>query len=104
MRRVISNVKTTSTPLAVVFDFTQDLTFGESLSSAVVTTTVFSGADSNPSAVTSASPAISGSQVTQAASGGVLGVTYAIVCAVATSLGQALSLLTYVVVVPDEYA
>ena len=73
------------------FDFISALAPTETLLTAVVVATVYSGVDPNPSAIISGSAAISGTQVTQLVTGGVSGTIYGLVCTVTTSLGQTLN-------------
>lgn len=88
----------------VTFDFLGDLAIGETLSTAAVTASVFSGTDASPSSLVSGSASISGTVVTQllsALAGGVLGVVYELLCTVTTSAGQTLKQAGYLSVVPD---
>jgi len=102
MSRIILEGKLASETIRVTFDFLSRLAIGETLSSASVAATVYSGTDAAPSAIISGSDSISGSQVTQLITGGTLGVTYLLVCTANTSLSQVLELSAYLVVVPDE--
>jgi hypothetical protein len=100
--RTLIDAKTASTDLSAVFDFARDITGGEVINSASTTATVYSGTDPTPSAVTLGPPTIFGRQTIQILTGGVLGVTYNIVCTIVTSLGQTLIREGYLVVVPDS--
>lgn len=86
--------------IKVVFDFISSLAVGETLSTAAVTAAVYSGTDATPSAIVSGSAAISGTQVTQAITGGVSGVVYLLTCTVTTSASQTLAKDGYMVVTP----
>jgi len=66
------------------FDFSKDLDDGESLASAVVTASVYSGTDASPSSIVSGAASISGNIVTQTITTGVPGVIYQLTCAVTT--------------------
>jgi len=73
------------------FDFISCLQEGETISTVSVSATVYSGLDSNPSAILSGLPTlVNGTQVRQLITGGVNGVTYELDCTVTTSLGQTL--------------
>lgn len=72
------------------FDFTNELATAETISTAVVTATVYKGTDSNPAAIVSGTATIAGNVVTQLIIDGVENVTYLIVCEVTTSNGQKL--------------
>lgn len=85
-----------------VFDFISRLAVSETLSTASVTATVYSGTDASPSAIISGSASISGTKVTQKLTGGVLGVAYLIVCTVTTSAGQTLLLQGFLTITPDS--
>lgn len=101
MSRVIFGGKLYGETKNFVFDFASLIALGESISSASVSATVYSGVDSSPSALISGSASISGTQVTQKVTGGVLGVTYNLVCTAITSAGQTLSLAGFCTIVRD---
>lgn len=77
--------------LKPAFDFISALAPGETITTATVTAAVYSGVDPNPSAIISGSAVISGTQVTQTVTGGVVGTIYGLTCVVTTSLGQTLN-------------
>lgn len=83
------------------FDFSGRMGVSETISSASIAVTVYSGVDSNPSAIKSGSPTISGKKVYQNFTGGVVGVIYLVSCTANTSAGQVLVLNTYFYVEPD---
>jgi hypothetical protein len=86
------------------FNFISLLAPAETLSTAVVTATVYSGLDPNPSTIIAASATIAGQQVQQKlnlATAGVLGVIYDLACSVTTNLGQTLRLCGYLAIIPD---
>lgn len=87
--------------LRLSFDFTSQLAVGETLSSASVACTVWSGTDPSPGGLVSGSASISGAIVTQGITGGLLGVVYELACSVTTSLGQTLQITGYLPLVPD---
>lgn len=98
--RVILAPKTTSEGVNVPFDFISRLGSSETISTQVVTCTVWSGVDASPSSMISGSASHSGSVVTQLVIGGVAGVTYYLLCTITTSLGQTLSLAAFLTVLP----
>ena len=80
--RSIFDVKLATSNAQVVFDFL--LPAGETISSASVTATVYSGTDATPATLVSGNTTTGDSQVTQGLVGGTAGVTYLLTC-VATS-------------------
>jgi hypothetical protein len=104
MNRVIFQPKRlgeTIVPNPSPFNFISQLAQGETISTATVTASVYTGVDANPSAVISGSASISGTVVSQKLTGGVIGVIYEILCAAVTSLGQTIQLAGYLAVIPD---
>lgn len=83
------------------WNFLSLLGVSETISSATVTASVYSGVDANPSAMISGSATISGAVVSQKIVGGVVGVIYELLCAAVTSAGQTLELAGYFAVIPD---
>ena len=82
-------------------DFGTLLAVGETISGASSTSVVYSGTDASASAVISGAPSVSGTVVTQALTGGVVGVTYLITITVTnTSLGQVLEMYGYLTITP----
>ena len=100
--RVSFNAKLTGETVIETFDFTSRLTTAETISTASVTASVYSGTDASPNAIVSGSATISGKTVTQAITAGTLGVTYLLVCTITTSLSQILELAAYLPIVPDS--
>lgn len=101
MSRVVFQGKVASETINQVFDFTSQLAVSETISTKITTATVYSGTDASPSSVISGAATSSGATVTQALTGGTLGVTYLIVCAITTSASQALRMSGYLVIVPE---
>ena len=101
MSRVVFEGKLLGETVTETFDFTSRLGATETLSTAVVTASVYSGTDASPSAIISGSPTISGKKVTQKVTTGTLGVTYELLCTVSTSLGQTLQLSGFLVIIND---
>ena len=99
-RRVEMPAKIASEVKSYTCDFS-DLLGSETISTQTVTATVYSGTDSNPSAIISGSASKSGSIVTQLITGGVAGVIYDVTWAITTSGGQTLKKSGYLAVVPD---
>jgi hypothetical protein len=83
------------------FDFSLSLDAGETLLTARVTSTVYTGVDPTPSAIRSGSPVIDGNRVEQVMRGGVEGCVYDLLCTVTTSLGQTLQQATYFYIEPN---
>ena len=83
------------------FNFISSLAPTESISTAVVTCSVYSGLDPSPSSVISTAATIVGQQVQQKITGGVLGVIYELECSILTSLAQTLELCGYLAIIPD---
>ena len=101
MSRVILPIKYSNEVKSTAFDLISQLAVGESLSSATVTCTVFSGIDSSPSALISGSATVSGAIATQVITGGVTGVTYNLTCTAVTSAAQTLALQAYLTIAPS---
>lgn len=81
------------------FDFISQLRPAETISSAGVACTVWTGVDSSPQSMVSGSASISGTEVNQLIIGGVAGNIYKLACTAVTSLGQRLVLTGYLPVV-----
>ena len=90
MSRVAFQEKAVGESKILTFDFLSHLAVGESISTASVSTAVYSGTDGSPSSLVSGGATISGSKVTQKIVGGVAGVVYLVTCSVTTSAGQEL--------------
>lgn len=101
MSRVTFEGKLQNETVVETFDFTSRLTAAETISTAAVTSVVYSGTDASPSTLISGTATISGKKVTQKVAGGVLGVTYLLKCTITTSLAQTLALSAFLVVVPE---
>ena len=102
MTRVIFEGKRTGETVTETFNFISRLAAAETINSAVVTATVYSGTDASPSAIVSGSATISGQTVTQPITAGTLGVTYKLICTITTSLSQTLLLMAFLTIVPDQ--
>lgn len=81
------------------FDFISQLKPAETITSASVACTVWTGIDSSPQSMVSGSASISGTEVTQLIIGGIAGNIYRLNCTAITSLGQHLVLTGYLPVV-----
>lgn len=99
--RIVQKSKLLGESLVLPFDFLSSLALGETISTKVVTATVFSGVDASPSSVISGAATSSGSVVSQKVTGGVLGVIYELLCQITTSAGQTLQMSSFLAVVPD---
>lgn len=98
--RAIFDPKTDSSIITLTFDFTSQLGVGETLSTATVTATVYSGTDVSVD-IFSGNPAASNGLVTQKIKNGVLGVIYSLLCSVTTSASQTLEQAGYLAIIPD---
>ena len=67
------------------FNFQDQLVVGETISSATVAATVYSGTDAAPSSIISGAASISGAAVSQVITAGTAGVTYVLTCTAVTS-------------------
>lgn len=99
--RVIFDPKRQSDTVILPFDFSPYLGVGETISSPVITASVWSGVDASPSSILSGSTTTSGSIVTTRVLAGVTGVIYVVKCTVNTSLSQVRSLVGLLAVIPD---
>lgn len=84
----------------VTFDFSSSLASGETISTQVVAATVYSGTDSNPSAILSGAATVSGKVVSQKLTTSVSGVLYQLVCTITTSAGNTYTQQSYLATVP----
>lgn len=88
-------------PIISPWDFISLLKASETISTATVTATVYSGTDASPNAIISGAASFSGTVVSQKVTGGVLGVIYELLCTITTSLGQTLQMSGYFTINPD---
>ena len=93
--------KPASSTESYVLDFTDAIPAGDSISTKVVTASVYSGTDASPSAIISGSASSSGTQVTQKLTGGTVGVIYQLTWTVVTAAGLTLKKLGFLAIVPD---
>ena len=100
MSRITLEGKLSSETRTESFDFTSRLAASETISTASVAATVYSGTDASPSSIISGAASISGAQVTQKLTGGVEGVTYSLTCTANTSTSQVLKLQAFLTIVP----
>lgn len=98
--RVQFQPKKLAEAILLPFDFISKLANGETISTKVVTSVVWSGVDASPSSMISGAASHSGSVVSQLITGGVAGVTYYLLCTITTSAGQTLQLAGFLVVLP----
>lgn len=88
---VILPSKAVAADILVSFDFTAELGEGDTVTSAVVTSTVYSGEDATPNTMISGSASVAGgSVVSQKVIDGVEGVTYQLTCTASTTAGYTL--------------
>lgn len=93
-------IKVSEGPAAVTFNFTSAMAPTATILTQVVTATVYSGEDANPSAVISGAATASGKVVSQNVIGAVAGVIYQLLCTITTSDGKAYRQSSYLAVVP----
>lgn len=98
--RAIFEPKTDSSIITLTFDFTSQLALSETLSTATVTATVYSGTDVSID-IFSGSPSAGNGLVTQNIKNGVLGVIYSMLCRVTTSASRTLEQTGYLAIIPD---
>ena len=96
--RSIFDAKIPTVDAYLVFDFSADLVAGETITSAVTSGLVYSGAETLPPSLSDGGHTVSGGQVTQIAQGGLAGVSYNLTCVAQTSAGHALVRQGYLVV------
>ena len=96
--RTILDAKEADTPSSALFSFALDLSAGETISTASVAATVYSGTDAAPSAIISGAASISGGEVTQIIIDGTEGVVYLLTCTVTTSAADTLVREAYLAV------
>lgn len=86
------------------FPFGGALLLGETIASATITVTVYSGTDGTPQLLKSGSLTISGTSVLQnfSGNGGELGVTYNLVCVATTSAGRQLQARGFLALIPQS--
>lgn len=93
--------KITGSTQHVTLDFLSLLSTGATLSSATVTAAVWSGTDSNPSALVNGAATVSGTTATQSLAGGVAGTIYKLTWTATTSDSQTLVLVALLAVLGD---
>lgn len=99
--RAVFDPKPPTDTRSFAFDFLSEMAIGETISTKVVTATVYSGVDANPSAIISGAASSSGTIVTQLITGGVVGAIYDLLCTITTSLGQTLTQAAYLAIVEE---
>ena len=96
--RAIFDAKIQGTAGQIVFDFSSQLAYGETILSASVTATMHSGEDPAPAGFAMGPATRSGAKVTQIIGDGVLGATYNMICTATTSTSRTLIQTGFVVV------
>lgn len=86
--KVILQTKKAGEVITYPFDFSRSLATGETITSVVSQCTVYTGVDPNPEDLIENAPSISGNEIFQTVSGGVVGVIYEILVKVDTSLNN----------------
>ena len=100
MSRIVLGSKPANETRKETFNFAAQLAIGETISTATVTSAVYSGTDAAPSAVISGAATISGVTVVQLLTGGIEGNVYLLTCSVSTSAGQVLKQTGFLVIIP----
>lgn len=85
MTLLISPAKAQDEILPFTFNFLDQLVFGEVITGATITATVYSGVDPSPSSIIAGLPVIATPIVTVSIEAGVVGVIYTLVCTVVGS-------------------
>tara|TARA_R110000868_G_scaffold233900_1_gene487609 strand:+ start:76 stop:384 length:309 start_codon:yes stop_codon:yes gene_type:complete len=98
--RITFPAKLSGETLTLTFNFISRCAAAETISSASVVATVYSGTDTSPQSIVSGSPTISGQTVTQKITAGTEGVTYYLLCSATTSTSQVLQLGGYLTIAP----
>lgn len=98
MSLIVSATKNTGETRVQQFNFLSQLATNETLTSASCTCAVWSGVDSNPSAVLSGPAAVSSPTAYQTIRAGVNGVVYLLTCTGTTSQGNHPVIQTYLAV------
>jgi hypothetical protein len=78
------------------FDFRRDVAAGETLSSATFSIALVAGSDASPAARLSGAASVSGTKASQRIAGLKSGATYRLQCVATTSLGNTVSLYSFV--------
>jgi hypothetical protein len=99
--RVVLRSKKVGETLGYPVDFISSLASGESISSAVVSASVYAGVDPLPANIILSTPTITGSVVAQGITGGIMGTIYELLYAATTSLNQVIEISAYLAVEPD---
>ena len=100
--RVTLNAKNAGETVLETFNFTSQLSAAETIGTASVTATVYSGTDASPNSIVSGAAAISGQTVTQTVTGGTAGNVYLLLCTITTSSSQALTLSAFLPILPTS--
>ena len=98
MERVILKPKRVGETVILPFDFSSNLSSGETISTKVVNCTVYSGVDPLPANLLSGAASSSGNIVSQAVTSGIVGTIYDLLCTITTSHSQTLQIAGFYVV------
>lgn len=103
MIQVTFEPMTTGEKKILTFPFGTQMAVGETISSATVAASVYSGTDASPSDLISGSDSTSGTNITQLidATLAVEGVVYKLICTAVTSLSQTLQCMGFLVIRPS---
>jgi len=99
--RVVLKSKKLGEIVGYPVDFISSLGTSETISTATVTASVYSGVDPHPEFLILGAATITGTVVAQGISGGVLGTIYELLYSATTSLNQFIQISAFLAVVPD---
>lgn len=102
MENLVTRSKFVNETISIVFDFSDQLRPGESVSSCTILVSLFTGVDSNPSNILYQVPSISGSSVDQKFRLGIPGCIYEILFLVLGSLGTKAEKSTNLAILPQD--
>lgn len=103
MKRVILPNKYVGEAISITFDFTSSLVQSDSLTGTpTCAVTPYLGSDGGAAAMVSGTATRSGNVVRQQIINGVAGVTYTVMCAASTVLGNSIRLQGFLTVLPSQ--
>jgi hypothetical protein len=102
MENVITRSKFVNETISIVFDFSDQIRSGESISSCTIVVSLFTGADSDPSTILYQAPLITGNTVNQKFRLGVPGCIYEIYFLITGSLGTHAEKVTNLAILPQD--
>lgn len=97
----IHNPKRVVEVVPAIFDFSEDLLSGETISTATCTVSVFTGVDPSPSSLLYQTVTVTGNVCEQKIQQGVSGVIYSVLMEVTTSLSRVIEQVMRIAILPD---